>query len=558
VVTTGTVTSLAGSYCTAGTQSVVVPVGVRAPSRQLLALATELAGSGPGPTVIRTDRGEGVEAVVRAAAATADPLVCLAIDGHTSFGRVRFDGVTTELLRRLSCPVLAVGPQCRPDAGLFQAELFVCVDCSDRSEAILPLASSWAQALGLHLWLLNVLSPMDGAGLGMAGALGAELLSSGRVARLARAMADDGLQVDWEVLHGSHPSMALAAHAASSRTAVLALNSHGASAPASATMGRVPARLLLESPVPVLLSRTALAPRTACLPRAASGSRARFSACSPPARPAPREPTSPLVVGGWHPQLAERDRLIAAPHLSRRPAGLHWAQLGIASVAVMVGCLIATQLKVPYYAVGGTTLPANAMVRITGAPRHEATGALLVPIVTIRRASLAGAVEGWVAGDTDLRSAREVLGDQPGAARQANLELMEAAKQTAIAVALRQLGSLVPASAHVEIDSQRLGGPSAGLAFALEIIDVLTPGELAGRHRVAVTGTLDRNGRVGAVGGISQKTMAARRARAQFLLVPTAAYPEAAADAGGRLQVIAVDSLSGALRALRAIAGDPP
>jgi PDZ domain-containing protein len=180
-----------------------------------------------------------------------------------------------------------------------------------------------------------------------------------------------------------------------------------------------------------------------------------------------------------------------------------------------------------------------------------------MPIVTTRRASLARAVEGWLAGDAGLRSAREVLGDQRGAALQTNLELMEAAKQTAIAVALRQLGSLVPAGAHVEIDSQRLGGPSAGLAFALEIIDVLTRGELAGRSRVAVTGTLDRSGRVGAVGGIPQKTMAARRARARYLLVPSAVYPEAAADAGSRLQVIAVDSLSDALRVLRAVGGGP-
>jgi PDZ domain-containing protein len=516
-----------------------------------------LAGFGPEPTVIRTDRGEGVDAVVRATAATADPLVCLAIDGHTSFGHVRFDGVTTELLRRLNCPVLAVGPECRSDASLSQSELFVCVDGSDRSEAILPLATSWARALGLHVWLLNVLSPLDEAGFGKAGLVGAELLSSGRAARLARAMAVDGVQVDWEVLHGSHPSTALAAHVASSRTAVLALNSHGASAPASAMMGRVPARLLLESRVPVLLTRTALAPEPGRLPPAASGSRARFSAWSPPARPAPREPTSPLLAGGWRPQPAEPDRLIVSPDLRRRPAGVRWAQLGIASVAVMVGCLIATQLKLPYYAVGGTTLPAHAMVRITGAPRYEPTGAILMPIVTTRRATLARAVEGWLAGDAGLRSAREVLGDQRGAALQTNLELMEAAKQTAIAVALRQLGSLVPAGAHVEIDSQRLGGPSAGLAFALEIIDVLTRGELAGRSRVAVTGTLDRSGRVGAVGGIPQKTMAARRARARYLLVPSAVYPEAAADAGSRLQVIAVDSLSDALRVLRAVGGGP-
>ena len=55
----------------------------------------------------------------------------------------------------------------------------------------------------------------------------------------------------------------------------------------------------------------------------------------------------------------------------------------------------------------------------------------------------------------------------------------------------------------------RVGGPSAGLAFTLAILDVLTEGELTGGRRIAVTGTIGRDGTVGVVGGVAQKSAAA-------------------------------------------------
>ena len=63
----------------------------------------------------------------------------------------------------------------------------------------------------------------------------------------------------------------------------------------------------------------------------------------------------------------------------------------------------------------------------------------------------------------------------------------------------------------ITIDSQDVGGPSAGLALTLGIIDVMTPGSLSGGKRVAVTGTIDLDGNVGIIGGIQQKTFLASR-----------------------------------------------
>ena len=102
----------------------------------------------------------------------------------------------------------------------------------------------------------------------------------------------------------------------------------------------------------------------------------------------------------------------------------------------------------------------------------------------------------------------------------------------------------------VSIDSAGIGGPSAGLAFSLGVIDELTRAELAAGGSVAVTGTIGPDGVVGDVGGVAQKTVAVRRAGARAFLVPCDEYGEARAHAGSHLQVIPVATLDDALAAL--------
>ncbi len=65
----------------------------------------------------------------------------------------------------------------------------------------------------------------------------------------------------------------------------------------------------------------------------------------------------------------------------------------------------------------------------------------------------------------------------------------------------------------IKINTQLVGGPSAGLAFTLAIIDDMTPGDLTGGRRVAVTGTINADGSVGEVGGVEQKAITARHER---------------------------------------------
>jgi PDZ domain-containing protein len=114
---------------------------------------------------------------------------------------------------------------------------------------------------------------------------------------------------------------------------------------------------------------------------------------------------------------------------------------------------------------------------------------------------------------------------------------------------------------ELDIDTGRIGGPSAGLAFTLTLIDELTPGELTGGGSVAVTGTIELDGSVGAIGGLRQKASAVAQAGVDVFLVPAAqgeADIEAARVAGGEgLRIIPVATLEEAVAALEELGGDP-
>ena len=96
------------------------------------------------------------------------------------------------------------------------------------------------------------------------------------------------------------------------------------------------------------------------------------------------------------------------------------------------------------------------------------------------------------------------------------------------------------------IDSGSIGGPSAGLAFTLTLIDVLTPGELTGGNRVAVTGTISAAGRVGNVGGVAQKAAAAEDEGVAVFIVPIELVADAESTTD-ELRVVGVETLDDAL-----------
>lgn len=112
----------------------------------------------------------------------------------------------------------------------------------------------------------------------------------------------------------------------------------------------------------------------------------------------------------------------------------------------------------------------------------------------------------------------------------------------------------------VEIDSGSVGGPSAGLAFTLAVLDQLTDGELTGGKRLAVTGTINAAGDVGPVGGVVQKTAAVRDLGIEVFIVPATLPPDeldAVFDkAGDDVLIIPVANLGEALDALDDLGGN--
>ncbi len=95
----------------------------------------------------------------------------------------------------------------------------------------------------------------------------------------------------------------------------------------------------------------------------------------------------------------------------------------------------------------------------------------------------------------------------------------------------------------IDMDSQNIGGPSAGMMFTLEIINQLTPEDITDGVRIAGTGTIRRDGTVGPIGGVKQKVYAAIDAGATVVFVPADNYDDALLAAGDDITVVKVESI---------------
>ncbi|KRB35717.1 PDZ domain-containing protein [Microbacterium sp. Root180] len=105
----------------------------------------------------------------------------------------------------------------------------------------------------------------------------------------------------------------------------------------------------------------------------------------------------------------------------------------------------------------------------------------------------------------------------------------------------------------VTIQLNNVGGPSAGMMFALGIIDTLTPEQLNGGENVAGTGTITADGTVGPIGGIRQKLWGAKDAGAEWFLAPEANCDEVVDHVPDGLRVFSVETLDDALAALEVV-----
>ena len=103
---------------------------------------------------------------------------------------------------------------------------------------------------------------------------------------------------------------------------------------------------------------------------------------------------------------------------------------------------------------------------------------------------------------------------------------------------------------EVDIKTGNVGGPSAGMMMALNVYNLLTEDDITNGKKIAGTGTIEIDGSIGPVGGVKQKVIAAKRANAGLILVPTANYEEASVFADDNTQIVAVDSFDNALNVI--------
>lgn len=158
-----------------------------------------------------------------------------------------------------------------------------------------------------------------------------------------------------------------------------------------------------------------------------------------------------------------------------------------------------------------------------------------------------------------ISALREALNDADGSA--VDLAVTRDGASTDVSVTPResgegdyQLGVLLtsrfdfPFDITIQLDD--VGGPSAGMMFALGIVDTLTEGNLTGGRHFAGTGTIDSSGVVGPIGGIAQKLVGARSGGAEFFLAPGENCDEVTGNIPDGLTVVRVDTLDDAVEAV--------
>ncbi|MEU6257750.1 S16 family serine protease [Streptomyces sp. NPDC047043] len=243
----------------------------------------------------------------------------------------------------------------------------------------------------------------------------------------------------------------------------------------------------------------------------------------------------------------------------------------LAVCALPVVALVATAVLAPLpFSLAQPGMTANvlgenrgtAVITISGAKTRETSGQLRMTTIEATnpdtQVSLGDVLSAWFAKDKAVMPRDSVYpsGETTKEIEQHNSEQMKESQDAATQAALDYL-HLSDEKVKVTLKLADVGGPSAGLLFTLGIIDKLdgngSGGELTGGRNIAGTGTIDADGKVGAVGGVALKTQAARRDGATVFLVPKAECSDAKSELPKGLRLIPVTTLKGAVNALTAL-----
>ncbi|WP_329387124.1 S16 family serine protease [Streptomyces sp. NBC_01716] len=242
-----------------------------------------------------------------------------------------------------------------------------------------------------------------------------------------------------------------------------------------------------------------------------------------------------------------------------RPRSLALSAVPVVALLVVVGVA-----PLPY-AVAQPGLTANVLgdyrgdpvISIKGAETREPEGELRMTTILATGPSadvdFGDVLDGWIRTDRAVLPRNSVYpaGQSDKEIERHNTQEMVKSQNVAVDAALAQLGRK-PDSVDVTLHLADVGGPSAGLLFALGIVDMLD-GDLTGGRSIAGTGTISADGDVGAVGGVSLKTQAAARDGATVFLVPEAECTDARSELPDGMRLIPVRTLKDAVSSLRSL-----
>ncbi|MFG2871985.1 S16 family serine protease [Streptomyces sp. NPDC048338] len=202
------------------------------------------------------------------------------------------------------------------------------------------------------------------------------------------------------------------------------------------------------------------------------------------------------------------------------------------------------------------------VITISGAPVRQTEGKLLMTTIVATGPSvdngLAAVADAWFRTDRAVLPRDSVYppGKSDAEVEKHNLGQMKESQDAAVLAGLGYL-KLDPKDVKVTLHLADIGGPSAGFLFSLGIVDKLdgdgSGGDLTGGRTIAGTGTIEPDGTVGAVGGVSLKTQAAGRDGATVFLVPKAECSDAQAELPHGMRLIPVSTLSDAVTSLKAL-----
>ncbi|WP_271394665.1 PDZ domain-containing protein [Neomicrococcus lactis] len=165
-----------------------------------------------------------------------------------------------------------------------------------------------------------------------------------------------------------------------------------------------------------------------------------------------------------------------------------------------------------------------------------------------------------ITGTEQFRQELQKRGDQPS-----ELTVRRDGKETRVTIKTQEspengrvmgiyLGTSYTFPFKVNFILDNVGGPSAGMMFALGIYDKLTPGSMTGGQHIAGTGTIDAGGHVGPIGGIAQKLVGAKNAGAKYFLAPAENCEDVVGRIPDGLQVVKVATLTESIAAVETIA----